>query len=65
MTGNTRTAHEARVQDASAALLRRHRFKLIELLPWLAAIAVFYLLPGYRGLATQVLVLILFALSVD
>ncbi len=46
-------------------LLRRHRFRVVELLPWIAAIAVFYLFPGYRLLATQVLVLILFALSVD
>ena len=51
--------------SAAQALLRRHRFRLLELLPWIAAIGVFYLFPGYRLLATQVLVLILFALSVD
>ena len=52
------------LQNAAAgALIRRHRFRLIELLPWVLAIAAFYLFPGYRLLATQVLVLILFALS--
>lgn len=50
---------------AAEGLLRGHRFRLIELLPWIVAIAVFYLFPGYRLLATQILVLILFALSVD
>lgn len=50
---------------AAESLLRGHRFRLVELLPWAGAIAVFYLFPGYRLLATQILVLILFALSVD
>jgi len=50
---------------AADSLLRGHRFRFIELLPWIAAIAVFFLFPGYRLLATQILVLILFALSVD
>ena len=59
------TALSGLEHSAAQSLLRRHRFRLVELLPWIAAIGVFYLFPGYRLLATQVLVLILFALSVD
>ena len=51
--------------SAAASLMRAHRFRAIELLPWAAAIAVYFLFPGYRLLATQVLVLILFAISLD
>ena len=51
--------------SAAAAMLRAHRFRWIELLPWLIAIAVYFLFPGYRLLATQILVLILFAISLD
>ena len=51
--------------SAAASLMRAHRFQAIELLPWVAAIAVFFLFPGYRLLATQILVLILFAISLD
>lgn len=50
---------------AAESILRAHRPRLFELLPWVIAIAVFYLLPGYRGTTTQLLVFILFALSVD
>ena len=51
--------------SAAASLMRAHRFRAIELLPWVAAIAVYFLFPGYRLLATQILVLILFAISLD
>lgn len=54
------------MHNASAnALIRRHRFRLFELLPWICIIVAFYLFPGDRGFMVQVLVLILFALSVD
>jgi branched-chain amino acid transport system permease protein len=46
-------------------LLNDHRIRLAELLPWAIAIAVFFLFPGYRLLATQILIMILFALSLD
>lgn len=42
-----------------------HRVHWMEALPWVAAIAVFFLLPGYRLLATQILVMIMFAISLD
>ncbi len=50
---------------AARALLSQHRIRWIEALPWAIAIAVFFAFPGYRLLATQILVLILFALSLD
>ncbi len=39
--------------------------RLIEWLPWLAAIAAFFLLPDYLSLGARVLTYILFALSLD
>jgi ABC-type branched-subunit amino acid transport system permease subunit len=55
-----------RTADAAARLLSAdHRPRWIEVLPWLMAIAVYFAFPGYRLLATVVLVMILFALSLD
>jgi branched-chain amino acid transport system permease protein len=42
-----------------------HGFRLIELLPWAAAAAVYVLLPDYLSLATQIVIMIMFALSLD
>jgi branched-chain amino acid transport system permease protein len=49
----------------AAELARRHRFRLWELLPWIAGIAVFFVFPNYLAFGTQVLITILFALSLD
>lgn len=46
-------------------ILRSHRLRPLELLPWLAAIACYFLFPAYLALGSQILVMILFALSVD
>lgn len=46
-------------------LLTAQRFRFYEALPWLLAIAVYVAFPGYRLLATQILCMILFALSLD
>lgn len=46
-------------------LVRRHRLHPLELLPWLAVIGTYFLLPGYLPLGSQVLIMILFALSLD
>lgn len=46
-------------------LLTAHRFRPYEVLPWLLAITAFFVFPGYRLLATQILCMILFALSLD
>lgn len=47
------------------AFARRHRFKWWEALPWIAAIAAFYLFEPYRALGAQIFATILFALSLD
>ena len=48
-----------------AAFARRHRLRPYEALPWLIAIAAYFLFPGYLPLAAQILATILFALSAD
>jgi branched-chain amino acid transport system permease protein len=50
---------------ASDALQRRHRFQWWELLPWAAGLAMFFAFPNYLSFGTQLLVTILFALSLD
>jgi branched-chain amino acid transport system permease protein len=42
-----------------------HRIKLLDLVVWGLAIAVYFLVPSYLSLATTVLIMILFALSLD
>jgi branched-chain amino acid transport system permease protein len=51
--------------SAEATVAARHRWRPIEALPWLLAVAAFFLLPDYAFLGTQVLTLILFTLSLD
>jgi branched-chain amino acid transport system permease protein len=46
-------------------LLAERRLRLVEGLPWLVALGVFFFLPDYLQLGTQVLEMILFALSLD
>ena len=41
------------------------RIRWAEWLPWLAAIAFFFLMPGYLSLGARILIFILFALSLD
>jgi branched-chain amino acid transport system permease protein len=50
---------------ASAYLRSRHRLQIGEAAPWLLLIAAYFLLPGYLALGSQIVVMILFALSLD
>jgi branched-chain amino acid transport system permease protein len=50
---------------AALALIRRHRWRWWEALPWLAAIAFYFAFPDYLGFGTDLLITILFALSLD
>lgn len=50
---------------AALALAQRHRPRWWELLPWLAAIAAFFAFPNYLAFGSQLLIMILFALSLD
>ena len=54
-----------RAEPADEALLRSHRLRPWEALPWLAAAAAFFLFPDYLALGSQILINILFALSLD
>src|ERR1700746_1383668 len=47
------------------AFARRHRYHPLEALPWLAAVASYFVFPDYLALGAQVLATILFALSAD
>ncbi len=59
------TAGAAARERAAEFLLCRHRFKPAESLPWLIAIAVFFLFPDRLTFGSQVLIMVLFALSLD
>jgi branched-chain amino acid transport system permease protein len=52
---------------AAPALLdtfaRRHRLRAFEALPWLAAVAAYFVFPDYLALGAQILATILFALT--
>jgi branched-chain amino acid transport system permease protein len=51
--------------SAVERLARRHRLQWWEALPWIAAAAAFFLFPNYLAFGTQLLIAILFALSLD
>jgi branched-chain amino acid transport system permease protein len=55
----------APLRAARQRLAERHRLRWWEALPWLAAIAAFFAFPNHLAFGTQLLVLILFALSLD
>jgi branched-chain amino acid transport system permease protein len=46
-------------------LLSARRFRPIEALPWLLAVGVYFVLPQYLQLGSQILIMVLFALSFD
>jgi len=50
---------------AARALTGRHRVRWWEALPWLAAVALYLAFPDYLGFGTELLIVILFALSLD
>jgi branched-chain amino acid transport system permease protein len=47
------------------ALIRRHRLRAIELLPWIIAVGGYFAFADYLPLGSQILIMILFALSLD
>src|ERR1700721_1889100 len=50
---------------AIAYLATRHRLRLWEVLPWLIAVAAFFIFSDRMVFGSQVLVMVLFALSLD
>ena len=69
------TAPAARAEPAAVAartdhpaarvLMRRHHFRWWEALPWLAAVGFYFAFPDYLGFGTELLIAVLFALSLD
>ena len=56
----------ARARDRAAEyLIKRHRFQPAEALPWLIAIAVYFIFPDRMTFGSQVVVMVMFALSLD
>ncbi|HTS41524.1 MAG TPA: branched-chain amino acid ABC transporter permease [Xanthobacteraceae bacterium] len=52
-------------RSAARALANRHRVRLWETIPWLLAIAYYFAFPRYLGFGTELLVTVLFAISLD
>ena len=50
---------------AAAELARRHRWRWWEALPWIASLAFYFAFPNFLAFGTQLLITILFALSLD
>lgn len=46
-------------------LVKSHRLRPIEILPWVVAIGAYFAFPGYLPLGSQILIMILFAISLD
>jgi branched-chain amino acid transport system permease protein len=53
------------VDPAARALMRRHRLRWWEALPWIIGLACYFAFPDYLGFGCDLLVTILFALSLD
>jgi branched-chain amino acid transport system permease protein len=58
-------AADAALAPPVDALLRRDRVRPVEALPWIVALAAFWIFPDYLPLGAQILVMVLFALSLD
>ena len=61
----TRSAVSWVDHPAAVALAGRHRLRAWEPIPWLLALAFYFLFPKYLGFGTELLITILFALSLD
>ncbi len=63
-TSRDQAAIDARARAADY-LVRRHHFRWTEALPWLIAIACFFMFPNRMTFGNQVLIMVMFALSLD
>jgi branched-chain amino acid transport system permease protein len=59
------TARQAARDRAAEYLMRRHRLRWPEALPWLIAIVCFFAFPDRMTFGSQVLIMVMFALSLD
>jgi branched-chain amino acid transport system permease protein len=58
-------ASDPKVSAAAQTFIQRHRLRWWEPLPWILAIGFFYMFPRHLGFGNEVLVMVLFALSLD
>ncbi len=61
----TALTHAPVQSPAAQALIERHRLRIWEPLPWILSIAFYLAFPNYLGFGTELLIAILFALSLD
>jgi branched-chain amino acid transport system permease protein len=59
------SASDIRLPQAVQDFVHRHRFRWWEPIPWICAIAFFFLFPRHLGFGNELLVMVLFALSLD
>jgi branched-chain amino acid transport system permease protein len=59
------TSHGVTFQPAAVALAGRHRLRPWEAIPWVLALGFYFAFPKHLGFGTELLVTILFALSLD
>jgi branched-chain amino acid transport system permease protein len=64
-TTNVATDRAQTRARAAAYLQRRHRYQPAEALPWLIAIAAYFIFPDRMTFGSQVIVMVMFALSLD
>jgi branched-chain amino acid transport system permease protein len=65
-SSETTTSERAAARERAAQyLIRRHRFQWGEAVPWLIAIACFFVFPDRMTFGSQVLIAVMFALSLD
>ena len=64
-TGSPSTVIPSELAPAARQLAERHRFSWWETTPFLAALAFFFLFPNHLGFGVELLITILFALSLD
>lgn len=53
------------MSTAKQYLRDQHRWRLFEATPWVLAVAAFFVLPDYMAFGTQILITIIFAISLD
>jgi branched-chain amino acid transport system permease protein len=65
MSTDMSTTPTLRDNPAARALAGRHRLRWWEALPWLLALAFYFAFPRYLGFGTELLITVLFAISLD
>ena len=58
-------ASDEAISSARAFFHKREKWRITEALPWVAAVAAFFIFPDYMALGTQIVIAIIFALSLD